>query len=168
MKTISKLGLVFVCFAFSFLTLNAQKFGYVDSNGLLAEMAEVKAMMANLETLQKQLEKQFQSKVQDYQAKEQDAIAKKERGELSPKQEEELLAELQKEQEALVKFQQEIQSKIVNKETELKEPILDKVNKAIEEVAAEKGFQFIFDKGVLLYGDESVDVSDLVKQKLSS
>jgi outer membrane protein len=48
------------------------------------------------------------------------------------------------------------------------QPILDKVNEAIQSVAKEQGFHYIFDanSGVILYADESTDVTNLVKAKL--
>ena len=57
---------------------------------------------------------------------------------------------------------QKIQEK---RATEL-QPIYDKLNAAIESVAKENGFQFIFDEGVLLYKESSADVSAMVKSKL--
>ena len=45
-------------------TVQAQKFGYVNSTAILAEMPEVKQMEANLEALQKQLQKKGQSMVE--------------------------------------------------------------------------------------------------------
>jgi Skp family chaperone for outer membrane proteins len=49
------------------------------------------------------------------------------------------------------------------------QPILDKVNAAIKAVAEEHGYQFIFDaqSGVILYADESADITALVKAKLN-
>ena len=47
-------------------------------------------------------------------------------------------------------------------------PIMDKITAAIEEVAKENGYTYIFDGsvGFVLYADETTDVSDLVKGKL--
>jgi len=50
----------------------------------------------------------------------------------------------------------------------LLQPIYDKVNTAIKAVAEEEGYAFIFDGStqVLLYADETTDVSSKVKAKL--
>ena len=154
---------VFISMGF---TLQAQKFGYVDSNGILEQMPEVKAMRSNLKVLQDQLNKQGQKLVTEYQAQEASAIEKKKAGNLSPQEEETIIQNLAKKQEEFLKFQQEMQSKILKKEQELLEPILTKVRKAISDVAAENGYQFIFDAGVLLYASDVTDVSAKVKAKL--
>jgi hypothetical protein len=45
---------------------------------------------------------------------------------------------------------------------------LDKINKGIQDVAKEHGYSFIFDSsaGMLLYAEESSDVTALVRAKL--
>ena len=52
------------------------------------------------------------------------------------------------------------------KRQELLTPIYDSINNAIKEVAEENDFQFIFDEQVLLYGQESQDVTAMVRAKL--
>ncbi len=157
--------LAFMCFT---LNMNAQKFGYVNSQELLFMLNDVKVMQSNLEDLQKQLQKKGQQMLTAYQTQEQDAMAKKERGELSPVQEETVLKDLQAKQAELMTFEKEMQQKLIDKEKVLLEPILKKVNDAISSVATQEGYQLIFDTstGVLLYADETQDVSSLVKAKL--
>jgi outer membrane protein len=146
----------------------AQKFGYVNSAALLNEMPQVKQMRSTLEGFQTQLQKQGEQKVQAFQQKEQSAVQKKQRGEMTPKEEEQVMAELQKEQEEIYKMSQDLEQKMAEKQQELMKPILEEVNKAIQDVAKEGGYQFIFDaqSGVILYADETTDVTALVKNKL--
>ncbi len=99
MKHFIKVCSLLLLFSLATVTLQAQKFGYIDSNAILAEMAEVKEMRSKLESLKTQLQKQGQQMIQDYQLQEQEYVKKKERGELSRIQEEELVAGLQKKQE---------------------------------------------------------------------
>ncbi|GAB4248980.1 MAG: OmpH family outer membrane protein [Saprospiraceae bacterium] len=148
--------------------LQAQKFGYVNSAAILSTLPEVEQMRSTLEAFETQLKKQGEAKVQAYQKKEQDALQKKQRGEMTPREEEQVTKDLQAEQEAIYKFGQEMEQKIMAKQQELMEPILKKVNDAIKAVAEENGYQFIFDaqSGVILYADETADVTDLVKAKL--
>lgn len=148
------------------LTASAQKFGYIDSNGLLAEMPEVKEMRSKLQALQTQLQKQAQNKLQEIQTKQEDAARRDQQGELSPLEKENIIKELQKEQEDYMKLEQEMQQKMIQKEEELLNPILERVNTAIQEVAKEEGFTYIFDASVLLFADESVNVMAKVKAKL--
>ena len=144
----------------------AQKFGYVNSAAILAEMPEVKQADANLEALQKQLQKKGQGMVeklqQDYAAVRQ----KVDNGELSPLQQQQESDRLEKAQADIAKFEQDMVKQVQDKREELLQPIYDKVNTAIADVAKENGFQFIFDQGVLLYAEESQDVSTMVRAKL--
>ncbi|MFQ5445351.1 MAG: OmpH family outer membrane protein [Saprospiraceae bacterium] len=146
----------------------AQKFGYVNSAAVLNDMPEMKQMRSTLEGLQAQLKKQGEARVAAYQQKEQEAMQKKNRGEMTPKEEEQVMSDLQKEQEEIYKLGQEMDKKLSDKQNELMAPILKKVNDAINAVATEGEFQYIFDatSGVILYADESTDVTDLVRAKL--
>ena len=146
----------------------AQKFGYVNSNAILAEMPEVQQANANLDALRKQLQKKGQQMLENLQTEYQEVQQSVERGELSPKQQEEKGKELQKKEQDIAKFEQDMISQLKSKEAELLQPILDKVNDAIAAVAKEEGYTYIFDSsvGILLYADESTDVSDEVKARL--
>ncbi len=148
------------------INLGAQKFGYINSAAILSEMPEVKQADANLEALQKQLQKKGQGMVELLQKDYTEIQAKVERGELSPKQQEEEAAKLKKREEEIAKFEQEMVKQLQDKRTELLQPIYDKVNKAISDVAKENGFQFVFDQGVLLYSEQTLDVGPMVKAKL--
>lgn len=146
-----------------------QKFGYVNSDALITEMPEVKQADAKLETLQKQLQKQGQQKLQNLQAKAQELQRKEKQGEIAPKNLQAEAEKLKQEEMELGQFEQDMQQQIMQKRQELYQPILDRVNGVIQEVAKEKGYTYIFDAstGVILYADESTDVTELVKAKLS-
>ena len=166
MNKILKVGGLIAVLCFAVISVQAQKFGYVNSQSILAEMPEVKQAEANLEALQKQLEKKLQDGMAKLQKDYLDIQQKVERGELSPKQQEEEAKKLQDRQTALAQEEQGMVQQIQKKRAEELNPILEKVNTAIAEVAKEKGYQFIFEQGVLLYFEESQDVSSLVKAKL--
>ena len=168
MKKFVKLGALAVAMLFLAVNVQAQKFGYVNSAAILADLAEVKQMQSSLKSLQTQLEKKGQQLVTDYQAKEREAIAKQERGELSPVEEQTVLQDLQTKQQEIMKFQQEMQEKLVAKEQELLEPILKRIETAINSVADEGGYTYIFDSasGAILYADENSNLNELVKAKL--
>lgn len=167
MNKILKVGSLLAIMCFAAISVQAQKFGYVNSQEILANMPEVKQAEANLEALQKQLQKKLQDSMtklqQDYLAIQQ----KVERGELSPKQQEEEAKKLQDRQNQLAQEEQGMVEQIQKKRADELNPILEKVNKAISDVAKEDGFQFIFEQGVLLYFEESQDISAKVKAKLN-
>lgn len=147
-------------------SLTAQKFGYVNSALILAELPAVRAAEADLEALQKQLRKRGQDMVQQFQA---DVAALEEqvgKGELSPQQQQTEAGKLEKRQQEIGAMEQQMVQDLQDKRTKLLEPIYDSVNEAIEEVAKENGYTFVFDQQVLLYAIESEDLTAAVKAKL--
>ncbi len=148
--------------------VQAQKIAYLNSADLLADLPEVKQAKTNLETLSTQLKKKLESKIKSLQDKAQNLQKAYERGDLSPKEAELKKAELAKEQEEIAKTEQSMSQQIADKEQSLLQPILDKVNKIISDVARENGYNYVLDlsSGVLLYYDETYDITSLVKSRL--
>jgi len=171
MKQITKLFILAILVATTALSASAQKFGYINSAEILGGMAEVKQADSAMEALQKQLQKKGQQMVQAYQAKLQELQKKEQEGELSPKEIEGEATLLRKEEEKIAKFQQDMEAQILEKRETLLQPIFDKVNTAIKDVAVENGYNYIFDRNAqagssILYADETQDVTALVKSKL--
>lgn len=164
-----KIYFTIVCLGLALGSLNAQtklKFGHVDSQTLLEAMPEKVEADKALETFAKQLESQLEvmsteleTKYQDYQANQ--AVM----SDIIKQTKEE---ELQMLQQRIQNFQQNAQQSLAKKEGEVYQPILDKAKKAIEDVAVENGFTYVFDTsaGSLLYQPTSDDILNLVKKKL--
>ncbi|MEM1218158.1 MAG: OmpH family outer membrane protein [Bacteroidota bacterium] len=153
----------------SLSAVQAQKFGYLNSALVLAEMPETKAADDKMAAFQKQLETEAQAKAEDLQAKISKYIQEAQSGVLTPVEMQEKEAALTKEQEAFGTYEQGLYAKVQSKREELYEPILQKVQDAIDAVGKENGYQFIFDisvMNVVVYADEAEDVIDLVKAKL--
>lgn len=150
------------------LSLSAQKFGYINSQALIGEIPQVREANAELETIKKQYEKQGQDKVTSLQTKYQALERKQAQGEISPKQLEVEAQALKQEELEIAKFQQDIQQKLYEKSETLLKPIRDKIQTAIDDVANANGYTYIFDRsmGIILYAEESTDISGLVKAKL--
>ncbi len=167
-KIVVKVGLLAVLLFSLTNFASAQKFGYVNSAAILNDMPEMKQLRSSLEAFQNILKKDGEAKVSTYQQEEQAAVQKKQRGEMTPKEEEEVMKKLQKMQEEIYAYGQKMEDDIAKKQQDEMQPILDKVNDAIQAVAKEGGFQYIFDaqSGVILYADESTDVTALVKTRL--
>lgn len=149
-------------------SLQAQKFGYLDSSTILAEMPEVKQAESQLSTLQKQLQKKGQQKLESLQNKYQDLARQEQAGEIAPKALQEQAELLKAEELELSQYEQEMQQQIMNKREELLQPILDRVQTIIDDVAAEEGYVYVFDSstGILLYADDALDITSKVKAKL--
>lgn len=168
MKTLLKITCLIALITATAGVLQAQKFGYVNSAAILAEMPDVKQADANLEALQKQLQKKGQNMLQQLQQDYTALQQKVQGGDLSPKQQEEEAAKLQQREQEIAKFEQDMRKQVSDKRDELLGPIYEKVNQAIKDVAEENGYQFIFDQNVLLYAEDSQNVNDLVKAKLAN
>ena len=162
-KLVLVLFLAIPFFAFS---QNTQiKLGYLDVQALfmsLPEVAEIEATMKKLgeqhENEIKQMEDEYNRKLsayQDGQATWDDAIKKNR------------IEELQSLQTRMQNYYQTAQQTLQKKQEELKNPLRERILKAMNEVGKENGFLYIFDVNALLFkSDESIDVTPLVKKKL--
>ncbi len=161
--------LMIVALAGMGFTVQAQnlKFGHINSQELLKAMPENDSAQAQLQRFAQQLQDQmdelqveFNKKLQDYQSQ-QDQLT-----DLIRKTKEQELANLQKN---IQDFQTAAQQEMQKKQQELLQPIIDKANNAIKEVARENGFIYIFDTAgglILYYSEKSVDILPMVKKKL--
>ena len=153
----------------SLLTLSSiaqNKFGYIDSQELLILMPERKAAEAEVQNFAKSLETQLGSMTAEYQQSVQEYQTNEATYTDLVKQDK--IAEITGLEQRIQSFQQNAQQSLQTKEQELLEPILSKARKAIEDVAAEGNYTYIFDKsiGSILYAKESENVLSLVKKKL--
>ena len=142
------------------------KFGHINSAELLSLMPQTKSADSALKKFSEQLESQlktmsseYQGKIQDYQSKEAlmaDAIKQTKVKEIT-----DLETRIQD-------FQQTGQESIQKKKEDLYSPVLKKAQDAITSVAKENGYTYIFDisLGMVVYAQESNDISALVKKKL--
>ncbi len=170
MKSTLKYAITIMLAAVFCISAEAQKIGYVDSGSLLEMMPKVKEAESNLETLGKQLQAKGQKMMQDYQTKAQDLERRVQAGDIAPKDQEAQVGMLKEEENKILQYQQDMQTQLAAKREALLAPILEEVRTAIQAVAKDNGYTYIFDGspgvGVLLYADESTNVTPLVKAKL--
>ena len=145
------------------------KVGYADVDYIFNQMPESKQIDSELKSLQTQLKNQIDTKYQDYQKKLGDYQANINTMIDAVRANTE--RELVQMQQNIEKLQQDAQTTVQSKQTQLMDPVFKKVGKAIEDVAKENGFTFILSQqigglDVILYGDEKMDISDLVLKKL--
>lgn len=165
---------VFVFFFSLLLLVNVQslqaqvklKLGHINTNELMAEMPGRDSAQKVLQEYAKSLEDQltlmnneFQTKYQDYMTNETSFLEP-----IKEMKQKELL-DLQT---RIDDFKTQAQELLSKKETELVQPLIDKAKKAIDEVAVEKGYNYVFDTGTgaLIYYQDSDDIMPLVKAKL--
>ena len=170
MKLILKYALMMAFGLLLSFSARAQKFGFVNSGSILEAMPEVKEAESNLEALGKQLQAKGEKMMQDFQLKYQELERKVQAGEITPKAQETEGAALEEERNKILQYDQDMQKQLTDKREALLSPILAKVKTAIDTVAKENGYTYIFDGspgvGVILYADESTNVTSLVKAKL--
>ena len=163
MKKITFLSLLCI------LTLSSiaqNKFGYIDSQELLMLMPERKTAETEVANFAKSLEAQLGSMTAEYQESVQEYQANEATYTDLVKQDK--VAEITGLEQRIQSFQQNAQQSLQTKEQELLEPILAKARKAIEDVANEGNYTYIFDRssGNILFAKESENVISLVKKKL--
>jgi len=170
MKSIVKITMALGLFMLSSNVANAQKFAYVDSEYILAQMPSYKSAQKQLDELSKEwqqevdamfdeidkLYKQYQAEkvllTKDMQTKRENEIIEKER--------------------AAKKYQNDkfgYEGELFKKRAELIKPIQDKVYKAINKVAKSNGLDFIFDKSgdmLMLVSNPKYDRSGEVLEEL--
>ena len=149
------------------LSAEAQsKFGYLNSNELLAMMPESQSMQEELQTYAKGLESQLTAMQAEYEKK----VVEYQQNETTYTDiiKEDKVREIEGIQQRVVEFQKNAQQSLGEKEAELFTPIREKAMAAIDQVAKDGNYTFIFDSGAgsFLYADESENVLDLVKSKL--
>jgi outer membrane protein len=147
-------------------TFAQQKFGHIDSAALLELMPEkakaekeLEAFAAEFQAALEAMAKEYEGKVGAFQQGEKDMIKTVR---------DTKVREISDLERRIQEFQQQAQEEIGKKEQEVLTPIIDKARKAIDEVAVEKGYTYVFDAslGVLLYAKDTEDVMADVKAKL--
>ncbi|WP_397447743.1 OmpH family outer membrane protein [Polaribacter sp. R77954] len=145
---------------------NAQKMGHIDFEKLVAEMPQTTQLKADME----KLGKTYQDEVESM-GKKLDAKMKKYTQEQNTQTKEinEIRAkEVQQENARYEQLRQTAYQDMQKKQAEGLKPIIEKAQKAIEEVAATKGILYVFDasvgKGLLVKKGE--DIYAAVKAKL--
>jgi len=169
MKVLAKpiLVVVILLMGASLVSVNAQtKVAHINSTELLEAMPEKAQMTTALQSFQKKLEQKLITMQQELQQKYQ-----------TFQQQEHLMTEAIK--QSNIKDIQDLELRIqefqimANQELEaeqqrIQKPIIDKVRKAIADVATEKGYDYVLDTGtgVVLFDGGGDDIMPLVKKKL--
>lgn len=143
------------------------KFGHINSSRLLSIMPEreeaQKQLQREAQSLGEELENlqvEYNNKLQNY-VEVQDTLT----GVVRQLRE----RELRELQTRIQEFQSGAQEDLQKREMELIQPIFEKIEKTIAEVAKERGYIYVFDidaNSILFFSDESEDVLPFVRTKL--
>ncbi len=148
-----------------------QKIGYADVEYIFSQMPEAKQIETELQALQTQLKKQYDAKVTEFQNKLKVYQDNVNSPSIPDAVKQNSARELEQLNQNIQKFEQDSQADLERKRNTLLTPVQEKVGKNIEAVAQENGFSLILNLqlsglDVVLYGDEKLDVSDLVLKRM--
>lgn len=168
MKTILKLTLAAVALLLVSGTnaASAQKFGHVDVQTLVFSMPEMEDVRTNLAALQTELESQLRVMEEEFNKKREDYEAGSEK--MTPGVRKVKEDELNSIVQRITNFQQNAESDMQKKQQELIEPLVEKVQVAINNIASEQGLTAVFASAALVYTDKAtmVDLMPLAKKRL--
>jgi outer membrane protein len=156
---------LFVVVLFSAVVMNAQKVGHTDGQVLLFSMPEITKVNADLEKISGDFTNTMNEMQKDYQTKLQEFEANKTTWpEAILQSKYKAIMDLEKN---MTDFEQTANTELEKSRNDFLQPLIEKIGKAIEDVAKEEGYAYVIDAstGVLLYrgGD---DLTDKIKVKL--
>jgi outer membrane protein len=147
--------------------VNAQsKMGYVSVQELVQAMPEYRKADTTLAEYQNALNQQYAERVQDFNLRD-SLLSSKDTVKYTRAQLEVKRNDLAKTYVDLQQWNQRAQQMYQAKEDETMKPILDKARKAIQDVAKENGYTYVFPKEQLLVSPPGDDLIALVKKKLN-
>ncbi len=169
MKSITKITilLIFLSFSVAGFAQKPIKLGHINSDELLKKLPEKDTVEAKLAKYYKELEATLKSMQTEFENRYKDFTEKS--AQMSELIKQTKAQELQDMQSRYEEFQQNAQKEFQQKRSEMYEPLINKLKKAIEEVAKENKYTYVFDSsvGVLLYSEDSEDIMPMVKKKLN-
>jgi len=143
------------------------KFGHLNVQKLISELPEKQAADKELRSEAEQLQQQLQVMRQELDQKYSNYM--EQRDSMSKLVRSTREKEIQDYDQRIQNFNQMAQQSLSEKEKELMQPIIDKVERAVQAVGDEEGFIYIFDVSsqmILYNSDQSVNCEDMVKAKL--
>ena len=142
------------------------KLGHVDFATLYSMMPGLDSVKGVFEEYNKGVQEQFNAMQTELENKYNDYVAKMETMSDIIRSTKE--AEINDLKERMDQFEATATQDLQNKEMELTAPIIEKARAAVETVAKEGGYTYIFNstEGLLLYAEPTDDVMDKVKAKL--
>lgn len=137
---------------------------HVDLQGILETMPEREKASQRMDRFREDLTQNIQEMNEEYQS---------EMTEFQQNQEEMTQTEQKRKREELAALQQRIQQAqqkaqedLQSQQEELLQPIMDKVEKAVQEVAKKEGYMYVVQEQNLLYKEGGNDITDKVRDHL--
>lgn len=146
------------------------KIRFINTDRVLAEYPEAQDIQKKLDDLKSGYETEFQKMQQDYQKLGEDI--QNQSLLLSPDKKAEKEANLQALQNQMEKYYYDKlgpQGEYFQKNKELTEPLINKINQVIKKIGEDEGYDYILDvvQGVVLYARPEYDITQKVLDELS-
>lgn len=154
---------------FACMPANSQdlKFGHINSQELLTSMPESDSAQATIEKLAADYEQQLEEMRVELNKKYDEYLTNRDSYTDLIRQTKE--ADITEMQQRIGNFEQVAQQDLQQQQQTLIQPVLEKANNAIKEVAEENGFVYIFDisrGNPVFFSEKSIDIISLVRTKL--
>jgi len=166
-----KIGIILSFLLFAAFTNFAQpKLGYVDSDTIMKQLPEAQDTQKKLDAIIKEWQEELSKMEKDWKTKYDDY--EKRKLILSEQKRVEIEKELVSLEEATSKYRQDkfgVRGELFQKQEELMKPIQNRIFNAIQDVAKENDYDFIFDRSgdiIFLFAKEQYDVTNQVLEKL--
>ena len=146
---------------------DAKKFAYVDFAEIVQLMPEMDSARVKIAAQEKEAAEQMQMMYQEYQTKATQFQQKQ--ATWTPAIKESKMRELQDMEGRIQEFQQILQQELQQSQQMLQAPVLEKAQGAVKKLAKAKNVIFVFDKGSLLYFDETqaIDLTAEVRKAVN-
>ena len=162
------LTLCFMLFVLSFLpaalhAAEAEKFGAVDIQKVLNESETGKKAKSDLEVLIRSKQATIDEKGKAIEKMKADI--EKQASVLSAEARKSKEDELEKQVREYQRLVQDSQAEIKKKEAEFTDSILKDIRDIIDKIGEEKGYTLIIEKGMVIYSNKGIDITDVVLKK---
>ncbi|MCX7606140.1 MAG: OmpH family outer membrane protein [Bacteroidia bacterium] len=148
------------------------RIGYTNLELVLSYLPEAQQVEQQLRTYERKVIEQLNIKQSYLQTKVEEYTELKQQGKLTPAQEEERRKEIMRLDEEIKRFQEESEQNYLKKKAELLQPVIERLQKAIDELAAAEGYDYILNNsnstGVafILHGPKGDDVTERLLKRL--
>jgi outer membrane protein len=166
-----KIGIIFSALFIFLSVANAQpKIGFVDSDTIMKQLPEAQDTQKKLDAIIKEWQEELSKMEKDWKTKYDDY--EKRKLILSEQKRVEIEKELVQLEDQISKYRQDkfgVRGELFQKQEELMKPIQNRIFNAIQDIAKENDFDFIFDRSgdiIFLFAKEEYDVTKLVLEKL--
>jgi len=159
-----KITVALIACIFCMTSAFAQKYGHVNSNEIMQVMPGIDSIQIKLVNFHKELQLLYENMMNEFETKREkfDREAGTMSASVRKLREDELISIQNRIQEFSMNAQEDVDAEKLR----LIAPFQEKVQNAINEVAKEHKYTYIFDTQILLYYEGGDDVTPLVRKKL--